>query len=164
MRTFHDSTGRAWPLAVNVGAMGRVKGSTGVNLYTVVDDGFEGLTDLFADPCLFIDVIFAVVKPEAERLGVEHDAFLAAVPDEEAIDRIKPMFMEELADFFSEPKKSALRKMLAAWTRLQAAVKEKGTAQVAAIDVESEVEKYLASFGNSPESSASTPDPSPSPS
>ena len=43
MRTFTDNAGRTWTVAINVAAVKRVRGLIKVDLYKLVDDGFQSL-------------------------------------------------------------------------------------------------------------------------
>jgi hypothetical protein len=58
MRTFTDNAGRTWIVQVNVAAIKRVRGLLGVDLYKLLDDGFQALAKLVSDPVQLADVLY----------------------------------------------------------------------------------------------------------
>lgn len=108
MRTFKDSAGHEWSLAVNVSSAKRVR-----DLVTVDGDGKPCRVDLIdatagdpplaaklhADVYLLVNVIYVLCKPEADAIGVtdeqfgerlgghEYDAYLAFVEEWEGFFR-----------------------------------------------------------------------------
>ena len=84
MKSFTDSLGRAWTLVVNVATIKRVRALCGVDLNSVieVEDGKPSaklLERLSSDPVLLVDVLYAVCKPECDRLGVSDEDFGSAM-------------------------------------------------------------------------------------
>ena len=72
MKTFTDSSGRTWTIAVTVDAIKRVEGLIkGVNLANLTSGDPPLLTRLETDVVLLCDVIFALVKPQADAM--RHD-------------------------------------------------------------------------------------------
>ena len=57
MKTFTDNAGRTWTVQVNVAAVKRVRGLVGIDLYKLVDDGFQALAKLVSDPVQLADVL-----------------------------------------------------------------------------------------------------------
>ena len=84
MKSFTDNMGRAWTLVVNVATVKRVRALCGVDLNSVieVEDGKPSaklLERLSSDPVLLVDVLYAVCKPECDRLGVSDEDFGSAM-------------------------------------------------------------------------------------
>lgn len=97
MKIWHDTTGRSWATNISVGTIKRVKEITGRNLMDLA--GGELAAEVMGDPCLLCDILYAIHKPEAEKLGVTDAQFgeaLAGDSIEEATDAL----MAELIDFF----------------------------------------------------------------
>lgn len=97
MKIWHDTTGRSWATNINVGTIRRVREITGRNLMDLA--GGELAAEVMGDPCLLCDILYAIHKPEAEKLGVTDAQFgeaLAGDSIEEATDAL----MAELIDFF----------------------------------------------------------------
>ena len=83
MKSFTDNKGRTWTLEVNVAAIKRVRGLCKVDLNSIVEVDSENrptahlLEQLSSDPVLLVDVLYAICKPEADKLGVSDEDFLA---------------------------------------------------------------------------------------
>ncbi len=66
MKTFTDNAGRTWTVSINVAAIKRVRGLLDVDLYKLVDDGFQPLSKLVSDPVQLADVLYCLCKDEAD--------------------------------------------------------------------------------------------------
>lgn len=162
MKTFKDNAGRTWLVAINVNAVKRCRALVGVDLYGLVDDGFQGLAKLLGDPVQLVDVLYVLCRDEAEKVGVTDEDFGRAMAGD-AIEAASNAFLEELTGFFPDPRvRAALRKVMEAGRTVQAGLMEHLSRQLDLIDPGAEASKLIASFGTSPGSSASTPGPSPS--
>lgn len=71
-QTFRDSAGREWLVEINVWQLRRVRQSAGVELGKMP---LEKLADLTADPEKFVDVLYALVKDQADKAGVSDSDF-----------------------------------------------------------------------------------------
>ncbi len=96
MKTFRDNTGREWTVAVDISAARRVRDLLGLDL--VGKGAPEVFERLVADPIVLCDVLFAVCKPEADRLGVTDEDFGRAMAGD-AVEHAARALLEELADF-----------------------------------------------------------------
>lgn len=99
MKTFTDSAGRTWTLAMNVAAAKRVKGLLGVDLLQLEAGSPPLITRLGTDVILLCDVLYALVAPQAETSGVSDEQFGQALGGD-AILAAQRAFWEELVDFF----------------------------------------------------------------
>ncbi|HUS46159.1 MAG TPA: hypothetical protein VM219_09050 [Phycisphaerae bacterium] len=104
MKTFLDSAGRTWTIAITVDAVRRVRDLVDVNLARIIEPRKAGgevplMTDLEDDLLLLVDVIYALVKPQADEAGVSDEEFGRALGGE-AIAAAHEAFWRELADFF----------------------------------------------------------------
>jgi hypothetical protein len=70
MKSFTDNAGRTWTLQINVAAVKRVRGLLGLDLYKLTDDGLENLARLVSDPVELADVLYCLVKDEADTRSV----------------------------------------------------------------------------------------------
>ena len=166
MQSFNDSTGRAWTLAINVGTMKRVRALCNVDLYRIIEVDENGkpnselLDKLSTDPILLVDVIYAICKPDADKLGITDIEFGEHMAGD-AIEDAANALLDDLVDFFPEAKRLVFRKVLLATRRFKAATEKqlKVVLEDPAFDqkVESALQGFLASSGSTPESSASTP-------
>ena len=120
MQTFRDNAGRTWAVSVDVAAIKRVRALAGFDLLSVVDG--KAVDRLIADPVLLCDVLCAVCRPEAERLGVTDEDFGRAMAGD-AIDHATQALLEELVSFCPNPRdRKRLRKFVTTmWTTMEKA-------------------------------------------
>lgn len=157
MKVFTDNAGRAWTIAVHVAAVKRVRGLLGLDLYSLVDDRFEGLGKLLSDPVGLVDVLYVLCKDEADRLGVTDEDFGRAMAGD-AIEHASSAFLEEFTDFFPDPRvRAGVRKVIEAGRATQAAILRLAEGRIAEIDPEAVARALIDSSGISPGSLASTP-------
>lgn len=99
MKTFRDATETEWVLSITTGAIKRVLGLTGENLANMAAGDPPLMTRLGADVILLCDVIYALIKPQADERAVTDEEFGRRL-DGAAIARAHAAFWEEIADFF----------------------------------------------------------------
>lgn len=164
MKSFKDTKGRQWSVAVTVGAVRRVKALLDVDLMTI-GTGNTGLArSLAVDPLLLVDVLFVLLKPDADAAGVTDEEFGSAMGGT-SLDDATDAFMEELADFFPKGQREVLRTALAKMRDGQARAAEMALAEMEKLDVGAILANASTrgdSSGSTPASSASTPNPEPS--
>lgn len=160
MHSFKDNGGRAWVLSIHVAAVKRVRALLGVDLYSLVDDRFEGLSKLLGDPVALVDVLYVLCRDEAEKLGVSDEDFGRGMGGD-AIQHAADAFLEELADFFPDPRvRAGLRKVIGASRTVKDRMLDRLEATLDAIDPEAVARTLSGSHGSAPASSASTRAPS----
>ena len=161
MKTFNDSAGRTWTVAVTINAVKRVKGLLDVDLTDLMDGDPPLLTRLDTDIVLLCDLVFALVKPQADEQGVTDEAFAEALGGD-AIIQAHDALLEELADFFRSLRRTDVTKALEKQIAMVRAAVQAAEARIESVDVDTEIDKAFRSgdsSGNSPGSSESTPDP-----
>ena len=153
MKPFTDSQGRTWNVTVNVGAIKRVRDLLGVDLLDVANNDL--LSRLADDPCLLVDVLYALCKPEADAAKVTDEDFGQAMVGG-VLDEASGVLMKELLDFFPSAQRAmALGRMARKIVEQEAALAQAAEAMKPLIEAARETPG--ASSGNSPASSASTP-------
>jgi hypothetical protein len=158
MKTFTDNAGRTWTVTINVDAIKRVRTLVQVNLLDVLDDGCKLLAELHDDPVLLVDVLYCVCKPEADAQNVTDEEFGRAMSGD-AILQASTALLEELSDFFPNARqRAAMKELLKKTETVVDRLLDHAETTIAELDPESVAQTAIASFGNSPESSASTPD------
>ena len=124
MKTFTDNTGRVWMLAVNVGAIKRVRALCGVDLNSIIEldeknkPSAKLLERLSTDPVLLVDVLYAVCKPECDSKNVTDEDFGMAMAGD-AVEHATTALLDEIIDFFPAPKRLAFQKILSATRRFE---------------------------------------------
>ena len=130
MKTFTDNKGRTWTLEVTVATVKRVRGLCKVDLNSIVEldknnkPSAELLERLSSDPVLLVDVLYAVCKPQADKLGVTDEDFGEAMAGD-AIEHATTGLLEEVIDFFPEAKRLVMRKILSASRKFSDAARKK---------------------------------------
>ena len=160
MRTFTDSAGRTWTVALTIDAVKRVKALLGVNLLELEAGDPPLLTRLGTDIVLLCDVVFCLVKPQADAQTVSDEQFGQALGGD-VILAAQTAFYEELVDFFRKLGRTDVARAAQAQRRMIDATVKGIETRLEGIDVDREVEKILAESGQTPgESSTSSPGPS----
>ena len=155
MKTFVDNAGRTWTVQVNVDAVRRVRDLAGVNLLEVIEGKL--IERLVADPILLCDVIFALCKPEAQTKNISDVDFGRSMAGD-AIDLATTALLEELVDFFPQPRRRVLAKALATLKSLQTQAMAAVETRLDSPEMQQALEAQLKSLsGSAPASSASTP-------
>lgn len=118
MKSFKDTAGRNWQVAINVGSIKRVRDQAEIDLTTVLDPKANLLERLSNDPVLLVDVLWILVAPQAEKLGVSDEQFGEGLGGD-ALEAATTAFLEALADFFPSGRRRVLRDLIAKMGDLQ---------------------------------------------
>jgi len=158
MHSFTDTTNRTWTISITVDAVKRVRDLLEEDLLDVQ----QILERLMVDPVLLCDVIYVVCKPQADAEGVSDEDFARAMAGD-TIARAKQALVEDLVDFFPDPKdrenlRMAIEQFNTMALRARDLVKARLESPVLSQEIEAALSTVGDSFGNSQESSASTPD------
>lgn len=144
MHTFKDNAGRTWTVALNVDTIKAVRDLTKVNLLEAVEGKL--LERLANDPILLCDVLYALVKTEADKANISDADFGRALYGD-AIDAATTALLEELVDFFPKRRRGMVNRTL----RLLLAVDTKAVAlaekKLDAVNADEVVESAFAKFG-----------------
>lgn len=164
MKTFTDTHGRQWSVALNIAAVKRARDLAGVDLLAadLGDPSQNVITRLAGDPVLLCDVIYAVCKPEADANGVSDEDFGAAMAGD-AIDHATRALLEELADFFPNRRdRDRARRILAKMDGLMDRAQDLLDAETSDEKLDAEIDAAMATLGEtlggSPGPSGLTPD------
>ena len=158
MKTFTDTAGRTWTIALTIDAAKRVKGLLDVNLLELESGDPPLLTRLGTDVILLCDVIFALVKPQADANGVTDEQFGAALGGE-AILAAQTALYEELVLFFQGLGRSDLAKAVDTQRRMIDLAVSRIETRIDKLDLEAAIETTLGDSSTSwPASAASPPD------
>jgi hypothetical protein len=157
MHVFRDNNGRDWCIEINVASVKRTKALMGVDLYGLVDARFEGLDKLLGNPCDLVDVLYCLVKAEADKRGITDEDFGRGMGGD-SLQRASDAFMAELIDFFPDPRvRAGLTKVLEKSRTLRNLLMDQMERDLDAMDLDSEARKLIDSSGRRPESSVSIP-------
>lgn len=109
MKTFKDQTGQEWEVVINVGTVKRVRDLAGVDLLDIVKG--KVATELADDSVKLCEVIYALVKPQAEKKDLTIDAFLELMGGD-SIDEAVSAFLGELVNFSPRRQRKILEKAI----------------------------------------------------
>jgi len=142
MKTFTDTAGRTWTIALTIDAAKRVKSLLDVNLLELEAGDPPLLTRLGTDVILLCDVIFALVKPQADAAGVTDEEFGRALGGE-AILAAQTALYEELVDFFRKLGRGDLAKAVDAQRRMIDLAVARIETRIDGMDLEAAIETCL---------------------
>ncbi len=157
MRTFKDSTGRAWTVEITVGSVQRARDLAGVDLLdpgALNERGEALMTRLALDLILFGQTLYALCKPQADAAGLNDEGF-AGLLSGETLRGAYDAVWDEWADFFRCLRRPHLVAALEKVTQLVRRVTEATAQRVAAIDAGEPLGSTTSTA--SPAASASTP-------
>ncbi|MBX3404568.1 MAG: hypothetical protein KF699_14245 [Phycisphaeraceae bacterium] len=161
MRMFIDNAGRTWTVDINVAALKRVRGLTGVDLMQVIEGTL--IEKLIRDPVLLCDVVYAICKPEADAAKVSDEEFGKAMAGD-AIEAATTAVLEELVGFCPSPRDRAnLGRVLQATKKVMERARDLVEKKLDSGELDRLADRLLesagVSSGSAPASSASTPGP-----
>lgn len=161
MQTFKDAAGRTWAVAINCWTIKQAKAYSGIHVPSLVDEGFAGYRRLLADGAMLADVIYGLCREEADAKRIDEAGFLREMHGD-ALDAATAAFRAEFVDFFRNPdQRAAVREVMETLDRVMREMVEQGRKELGTIDLSTAAGSNGIATG-SPESSASTPAPSPS--
>ena len=117
MKTFQDSAGRTWILSMTIDSVKRVRDLMQINLIEPEAGEPPLLTRLGSDDLLMLDVIYCLLKPQADELKVSDVDFARALGGDAVLAAINA-FYEELTDFFQKRGRTDRAKGVATQHRL----------------------------------------------
>jgi hypothetical protein len=153
MKTFTDNAGRGWTVALTIDSVKRVRDLLGVNLLELNKGDPPLLTQLGQDVILLCDVIYCLVKPQADAAGVSDEQFGAALGGE-AILEAQKAFFQELVGFFRQVGRGDMAQAAEKQQRMIQLAIQRAEQRIATLDVEGEIES---AFSMADESNQSRP-------
>lgn len=151
MKTFKDNLGRPWTLSINVDSLKRVRGMISINLLDALDGDL--IEKLSSDPILLCDVVYALVKIDADKAGITDSQFGESMAGE-SIEHATVALLEELVSFFPLRRRQVLTKALLKFQEVERKGLTLMEKRVDAVDVDSLLANASATSGKQPEASA----------
>jgi hypothetical protein len=144
MKVFTDNAGKTWSVSMTIDSVKRVRDLLGVNLVEPEAGEPPLLTRLGTDEILLCDVVYCLVKPQADTLGVTDEDFGRALGGD-AILAAQTALYEELVDFFQKRGRPDRAKAVTAQKKMMELAVENGRAN---LEVAVEAEMKRISSGN----------------
>lgn len=101
MKTFTDTAGREWTIELTVASVKRVRSLLDVDLLSLQAGKPPLIARLGSDVCLLCDVLFALVKPQADERSVSDEQFGASLGGSAILHGLEGLYAE-LIDFFRQ--------------------------------------------------------------
>jgi hypothetical protein len=137
--TFKDTEGRAWSVEITYSTVKRVRSILGVDIMEAVEGKL--MPKLISDPMLLVDVLYCIVKPQADAAGVTDEQFGGALGSGKLYEA-RDCLAHALV-FFSPPeKRQAIRR---AWERTKDLVDTAAAAVVKRMD-DPEIDREIAAI------------------
>jgi hypothetical protein len=143
MKTFKDINGRDWLIAVNVTAIKRVRDLANFDLLSVAEDK-NSVLRLSSDPILLVDVLYALVKPQADGVQISDVNFGEALGSGDVIEAAAAALLEDLADFFPAHRRGPLKAALAKVRKIQSKAAQLQIERIESPELEQQVLGELA--------------------
>lgn len=171
MKIVVDKLNREWTISINVNSLARIRAATGLNLYDISPgpDGLATVQRVLTDGLTFGTVLGALLGPQMKSQGLDEEQFFATVGAAE-LEQMQRAFIEEWSDFFQSSSQATrqavariIRDLNSVLVRLQGKVQDKlRETPLPEIDPDQIADSIWSRRSSSwPESSASTPAPSP---
>src|SRR4051794_20295792 len=90
MPSFTDNAGRTWRMKIDVAAAARTLEDTGIDLLSVYKT--ETVDRLSTDVTLLVDVLYAILRPQADAAGISEDDFGRAMMGDPLATAIDALF------------------------------------------------------------------------
>lgn len=139
---------REWSVIINTNTVKRVREMTKFDLLKVVEDR-DALQSL-NDPILFVDVLFAVCKPQADAASITDVAFGESIADGDILESAQAALLESLADFFPRHRREPLKKAVAKLKQIQDRVAAMQTERIESPELEKQILDSVRTAINSP--------------
>ncbi|MCE7974803.1 MAG: hypothetical protein DYG92_10870 [Leptolyngbya sp. PLA1] len=163
MRQFKDNAGRTWTVEINVAALKRVRGLTGIDLMQVIEGTL--IEKLIRDPVLLCDVVYAICKTEADtRTPPVSDEEFGRAMAGDAIEAATSAVLEELVGFCPSPRDRAnLGRVLQATTRVMERARDLVEQKLSSGELDRLADRLLETAGGSSTSAPASSDSIPGP-
>jgi hypothetical protein len=107
MRSFKDSEGLDWKIALNGWQLKKLKEQLDFDARDP-----ESILKASADPCLLVNVLYVLCESQATERGISDQQFGESM-DADAIENATEAYLQETTDFFPLRQRQAMKTMLA---------------------------------------------------
>lgn len=132
MRSFKDTIGRDWTITVTLDSVRRVRADCKFDLSDVTAANFIRLG---SDSMLLGDVLWSLIKPQAEQRGLSATQFFEALSGD-CLFAATDALTEGVIDFFDSRRGSALRRLKQKTDEAAKIILQRAEAQVETITAE----------------------------
>lgn len=101
MQKFRDNAGRTWEVAIDIAGIKRVRSLLSIDILSGLDG--KGLDPITRDPVVFVDILYVLCKPEADRAGLTDEEFGRGLGGD-ALHAASEAFTEAFISFCPNPR------------------------------------------------------------
>lgn len=119
MHKFQCNNNLDWGVVISVGSIKKCRKLLGIDLQAALSDGLSGLATILSDPVTLADVLFVLVKEQADARGISDEQFGSALAGD-CIITARNCFLDALIDYTpSQQVRDGLRRAIKAAHRLE---------------------------------------------
>jgi hypothetical protein len=135
MKTFTDNASRIWTISLTIDSVKRVRDLLNINLLEPEAGDPPLLTRIGTDEILLCDIIYCLIKPQADSLNISDSQFGQSLGGD-VILAAQNAFYDELIDFFQKRGRTDRAKAAATQQKMINLAIDKVTSNLNQIDVE----------------------------
>lgn len=159
MHQFKDTKGRSWNLGLNFASAKRLRSMLDIDIFRLEMGEPPLITRIGTDIILLCDIIYVMIKPQADSLGVNDEQFGESLGGE-GIAQACTAFYGELQSFFQSASRTDLAKIVEKQVKIIKLSMSRVEAEVDRLDIEKKVNETIGKLSTSlQEESESTPTP-----
>ncbi len=141
MRCFTDTAQKRWTVSITAYSIKKCRGLLNVDLYGLVAGGMESLSKLLGDPVMLVDTLYVLC--DVDKTETTDEEFGRAFSGDVLTEATRA-FLEELTDFFPEPQRTGLKKIMEKTRELEGLVEQHQITMLAQIDPRALLEEQIA--------------------
>jgi uncharacterized protein YdaU (DUF1376 family) len=160
MAKFKTLDGKEWVVEVTYLTVKRVRDLCGVNVLDICNLDKESLSGWVADDLKVLEVICAVVRPQLAAIDMADDEFFAVCDGQvlkEAVERL----VDQVSDFFQEPRKGLVKKVIAKLRETERKMEAQAKRAIEQVLSQCDFEEALKTHGSSGSTSPASPESPP---
>jgi hypothetical protein len=149
MKTFTDSASRVWTISITIDSVKRVRDLLSINLLEPEKGDPPLLTQIATDEILLCDIIYCLIKPQADSLGITDSQFGQSLGGD-VILASQNAFYDELIDFFQKRGRADRAKAALTQQKMINLAIEAVTKNLNQIDLDRELAKIMSGVPSIP--------------
>lgn len=146
-RTFTDALKREWTVTIDMTNDDRLEAITGVSLVNLIPvskkkgskepGDFTTLGEFMSDPYAIFNAFYALVKPDADRLGLDRQGVKAGI-DGKTAELMGRAILRAIHDFFPHDpaRQAAIRRIVATITEMSSKAATRATKELSKINLD----------------------------
>ena len=148
MQSYTDNQDQEWRVELNGWTLRKVRDNAGVLLTALFEDNAKLYADLYSDPILLADVVWAFIEDQAKERDITQRNFAESFTGD-MVERAREAVVEATIDFFeSQETREQLRVLKEKILSLSSRIRTEAKSQLAEVDLNSVDMNSLISSSN----------------